>query len=251
MHLIASDGVSEPTNRDLADRFLSACARVEKALARRYQREFRGLGEAVRHAQQERNRLAVRHRSELAALVDLRNAISHSDYLDGLPIATPRWETVRAIEKLAAQFENPPRIESYMTRDPQIAQLNDPLLNHLQAMSELGISQLPVYSHVEYVGLLTTNAVARWVGAHLDAAGDVLIEGSHVRDVLGFAEDHEVARFVSRTTTALKVCDLFAQEVQPPVVLVTEHGKSAEGLLGLVTPLDTPRILSDLSVTSG
>lgn len=223
---------------------------MEKALSRRYQIEFRGLGEAVRHARQQHNRLAERHRNELAALVDLRNAIAHSDYRNGLPIATPREETVRAIEKLAEQFENPPRIEAYMIRDLRTAQVGDPLVHHLQLMSELGISQLPVYSEEEYEGLLTTNAVARWVGAHIDSAGDVLVEGAQVQDVLAYAEEHEAAAFARRTDTALKVCDRFAEEVQPPVVLITEHGRPTEKLLGLVTPLDTPRILSDLAVTS-
>lgn len=236
------------TSRDLSDRFLTACARIETLLARRYDTRFKGLGEALGHARNKGDRLANRHRRELAVLVDLRNAIAHSDYRDGLPIATPRSETVEAIEKLAMQFENPPRVDRYMTRNPLVAQAHDALAGHLREMTASKISQVPVYEDGTFQGLLTTNAIARWVGAHMDDGGDVVAEAVRVADIASLVEDHEVARFVAKTTTALEVCDMFAQEVAPTLVLVTERGLPTESLLGLLAPVDAPGILQDLAL---
>lgn len=142
--------------------------------------------------------------------MDLRNAIAHSDYRGGLPIATPRIETVEAIEKLALQFENPPRVDRYMTRDALVAQMDDALVEHLRRMTASSISQVPVYHRGEFKDLLTTNAIARWVGAHMDDGGDVIAEAVRVSDIVALVEEHEFARFVSKRATAMEVCGLAA-----------------------------------------
>jgi predicted transcriptional regulator len=48
-------------------------------------------------------------------------------------------------------------------------------------------SQIPVYNDKRYLGLLTTNTVARWLADQLERH-DGLAEDAPIRDVLAFAE---------------------------------------------------------------
>lgn len=95
----------EPT--ELLDRFLSAVEEIVEILSKRYNREFKGIGEAIRTAYDQKDPVVRRNFRMLKTLADLRNAIQHGDRKQGMPVAIPRKDTVELIETLEKQMNRP------------------------------------------------------------------------------------------------------------------------------------------------
>jgi CBS domain-containing protein len=76
----------------------------------------------------------------------------------------------------------------------------EPVSVALEYVRQFDFSQLPVYESGQYVGILTTNTIARWLaqqivdgGVHRDAA---------ISEVMEFREPSDCALLVDRTLTA-------------------------------------------------
>lgn len=150
----------------------------------------------------DRKHLPREFRDALSAFASLRNAISHGLYQGGRPIAEPVAEVVMQIEQIHDKLVAPPAALSVLgTMVVRTADLDEPISVALDHVRRFDYSQLPVYDGGVYVGILTTNAIARWLAAQL-AASDGLAEVEPVRRVLTFAEPHERALHVPRAITA-------------------------------------------------
>lgn len=194
------------------------------------------------------------HEVSLKAFAALRNAIVHDKYRDGLPIATPHPDVVTAIKAVRDQLRDPPRIATVL-EDRGPVQTVGPgvgVWRALRAMTSQDHSQVLVYGDEGYAGLLTTNAVARWVASKVDDAGDLITEEVAVSDVTGFAEGYEVAEFVRRSAPVTAVIDLLRGGVGdgPPVaVVVTRNGKRSERPLGILVVHDLPDLIARIAVS--
>lgn len=236
--------------RDAVDRFINATEQAKKALEGKYQRKFSGLGAAVRHAEEQRHPVVRQSAAALHVLVDLRNVIQHSHVNKGLPIAVPRDDAVEAMERIAAHIERHPQIKDFMVKDPAVLSPNSQLEEASEQVVRLDLSQLPVYDDSSYFGLFTTNAMARWLGNAIRSEGGTLIvENVKVAEVLAHTEQHEEAKFVGPTQSALKVCETLSKETAPPAILVTTDGRATGHLQGIVTRFDVARILRQATVT--
>ncbi len=141
----------------------------------------------------------------------LRNAISHEKYRDGRAIADPRPDVVEQIERLRDLYFKPPTALSVLGQmDVCSVAPGQPISAALEYVRLHDYSQLPVYDGGAYVGILTTNAIARWLAAQL-AATEGLAEAESVGNVLQFAEPHECARHAPRSITAADAIDQLCQ----------------------------------------
>lgn len=233
----------------LARRFLDACADIENTLKDRYSLNVNGFGAAVRESER-RDVVVRRNRTALAVFTELRNVLSHKAYQGGEPVAAPLRTTVEAIESLRAEIIRPRPALDFAVRDVLTATESDPLPMLLQTMASRDISQVPVYRSDASVHLLTTNAIARWVAAHIDDDGSVLIDSGTTADALGYTESHESIRIERRTAPAAKVLDLLTREDPPGAVLLTENGLANESALGILSSTDVPRLVHELTVTA-
>lgn len=239
--------------RELADQLLGACGDIESELGRRLGSGWRparnvrdGLRTRTIELKERKDAQVTRYYDQILAFGALRNAIAHDRYRDGRPIAVPFPETVQAALDLAKELLEPTSIRRYV-RTPVTVQVSDLLAGPLSIMVDKKFSQLPAFHGSEYQGLLTTNAVARWVGAHLSES--IMLLDVPVSDVLAHTEDHERAEFVSRRLSALEAIDrLTSPDAAPVALLVTENGKGTEGLLGVLTVADVPQMHRDTRV---
>jgi len=194
----------------------------------------------------DRNHLTWAQRDALSAFGLLRNAISHSRYYDGMPIAEPVEEVVTQIERLRDQLKNPPNAFAVLgPRNVCSVEPNEPISTALEYVRRFDYSQLPIYQEGTYAGLLTTNAIARWLANQLAVSGG-LAESEAVSVVLAFAEPHERALHVPRTIT---ITDALYQlehggEAEEPVtaLIITQNGKTTEQPLSLVVADDLPAL---------
>jgi hypothetical protein len=149
-------------------RFMSAFNDIEHHL-----RSALGAAQYVEFADMVRefansNTLTHRQVDALFAFRSLRNAICHSHYYHGQPIAEPVMEVVRQIERLRDQIKKLPKaIDVLGKQDISSVDLDEPIGTALEYIRDFDYSQLPVYRQQTYVGLLTTNAVARWLASQL------------------------------------------------------------------------------------
>lgn len=233
----------------LARRFLDACADIESALRHRYRLNVTGFGAAVREAER-RDAVVRRNRTALDVFTELRNVLSHKAYQDGAPVAAPLRTTVEAIEKLRGEIVRPRPALDFAVRDVLIAHDSDPLPALLRVMASRDISQVPVYGSDTSVRLLTTNAIARWVAAHIDQEGMVLIDAGTTADALAYTEPHESIRLERRTVPAAKVLEALTREEPPGAVVLTENGRANEAVLGILSPMDVPRLVQELTVSA-
>ena len=236
--------------RDAVDRFINATEQAKKALEGKYQKKFTGLGSAKVHAIKQGDRVVKNHAAALDVLVDLRNVIQHSRVNKGLPIAIPREDAVEAMERIAEYIERQPQIKDFMVKDLALLSPGSAIEEASEQVVRFDLSQMPVYEDGSYVGLFTTNSMARWLGNAIRSEGGTLIvENVKVSEILEHVEQHEVPKFVRPAQSALKVCETLSKETAPPAILVTTDGTAAGQLQGIVTRFDVARILREATVT--
>jgi hypothetical protein len=217
-----------------------------------------GADEYVDFAQLEREygdkyRLLGTHRSALRAFRELRNAIVHGKYFGGRPIAEPVPEVVDEIERLRDLLVSPPSALSVLgARDVCVARCGEHIRTALEHVRRFDYSQLPVYDDKQYVGILTTNTIARWL-AHQLALNQGLAEEETVQQVLNFSEDHERALLVRRTITAAEAIDKLshggANRTPMTALIVTDRGLRSETPLRVIAVFDLPQLTASLTIT--
>lgn len=202
------------------------------------------------YAEKQRDRVVRQNAAALNVLVDLRNVIQHGRVNKGLPIAVRREDAVEAMERIAAHIECHPQIKDFMEKDLAVLSPGSAIEEASEQVVNFDLSQLPVYNDGSYVGLFTTNAMARWLSnAVRSEGGTLIVENVTVADILKHAEEHEEPKFVGPMQSALKVCETLAKETAPPAILVTTDGKPSGQLQGIVTRFDVARILREATVT--
>ena len=233
-------------------RFLSAFNEIEELF-----RSKLGANQHVEFAQLEREygdryRLPVPHRNALRAFRELRNAIVHGRYFGSRPIAEPVSEVVDEIERLRDLLMAPPTALSVLsTRDVSIVHMDEPVRIALEHVRRFDYSQLPVYDAKDYVGVLTTNTIARWLAAQL-VLNQGLAEEETVRRVLTFSEAHERALLVPRTLTAAEAIHKLshggAGGTPVTALIMTEHGLNSETPLRVIAVFDMPQLTTALRI---
>jgi CBS domain-containing protein len=131
----------------------------------------------------------------------LRNAIDHNSHRGVYPIAEPIPEIVDEIRKVRDKIKTPPDAISVLPEmDVCSVHAGEPVSVALEYVRQFDFSQLPVYESGQYVGILTTNTIARWLAQqivdgreHRDAA---------INEVMEFREPSDCTLLVDRTLTA-------------------------------------------------
>ena len=150
-----------------SDRFLQAFNRIEQHLRREAREDkFVSFGKLVRVAEK-RDRIVRRYAVDLHEFADLRNAIVH-ETTDSHVIAEPNDRTVKHIEAIAAALGEPPLVAPDFIRKVVTVVETDAIGEAVGLLKGRNYSQLPVTKQGQFYALLTSNTVARWLGAAAD-----------------------------------------------------------------------------------
>jgi len=228
-------------------RFLRAFKKIEGAL-----RKISGAGpgssfsEMLRKAAQS-NPVVRRYEKDLEKLRELRNAIVH----DGEELlAEPTEKAVELAEHIAKHLQEPPRVEQFFCHPVLSVPPDAPVAEAVRLMYEHDYSQVPVVRNDEVVDLLTTNTVARWLGA-LAAEEIFSVKETPVEEVLKYAEEAETWECIARHATLFEVLERFAYHEREgrrlAALLVTHSGKPKEKPLGIITPWDLAKIHREIA----
>jgi len=237
--------------RERTDRFLTAVSGLHDVLKKRHGGRAEttpGLGAAVRVLVEAGDKQVRDLKSQLELVANLRNAISHDGYLNGAAVAAPRESFVVATEELLERLSGRPKA-IVSANVPTTFQEDVPLSIALEAMAAADISQAPILSGDRYRGLLTTNAVARWVAAHMDDSGGVLITAATVSEVLSYVESFETVRFAAPSASAAQVVSWMTCPQPPVAVLFTASGSDREPIQRMLVAADVPRLQAEVHVS--
>jgi hypothetical protein len=198
--------------------------------------------------------LPGQYRAALRAFRILRNAMVHVRYFRGQPIAEPVPGVVDQIELLLELLKSPRcALDVIGGRDVCVALCDEPVRSVLEHVSRHDYSQFPVYDRSEYVGILTTNTIARWLGDQL-TRNQGLAEEEPVRTVMRFAEEHERGLLVRRTITVQDAIDKLLHggpgDTPATALVVTSGGRTNDTPLRVMAAFDLPELTGSLSLDS-
>jgi len=240
-----------------ADLFLTTFNKIESHLRRELGKETHVSFKRLVETQADRQFGPVRsNKHDLKQLADLRNAIVHNPRKGGAVIADPRPDVLERIKELWQLISDPPEVYPLFAGSVKAARRDDSVGGIIQAMQQHDFSQVPIVDDKNTVtGLLTTNTIARWVGANLEKEESgreiLLTETTAVADVQEHAERTDNLDFLSRNATLFEAAAAFhtmASDRGPTeAVLITHNGKPSEELLGIITMADLPSIHHKLS----
>jgi CBS domain-containing protein len=235
-------------NGSNADRFLVAFARVEDALKRLLGSTSRDSFRWVVRQAAKRHALVASVEEDLVEYSDLRNAIVH-ERGGGYVIAEPHLATVERLERIVDLIMDPPRVAQTMSRPVAVCGPDDPIREAARRMVRGQFSRMPVCEEGGVVGLLTANAVARWISARLDGPPDGALEALReepVRNVMAYGEASSRYGLVGRDLLVAEAIGLFRAATEQgrriEAVLVTRTGSAAELPEGIITVQDLPRL---------
>lgn len=238
--------------RERALRFVRAAEQLRTTLERRYHTELHSLGDVLHNAKVKKDPVIQQNRNTLRVLKDLRNVIQHDDSFSGEPIAVPQDNAIEKMEQLAALVDKQPPVRDFMTTFPHTLTPTSTFRDAATDIVTHDLSQVPVYEHVDgkdnYLGLFTTNAMARWLSASIEEDNSLLALNITVSDAMEYAEEYEYGDFIKPTTPALEVCRLLTKQDAPLAILVTTDGTPAGQLRGIVTRFDVAGILRAVTV---
>lgn len=223
-------------------RFETAYNRIDHALTNLVEsgggRRKHSFTAKVRIAANRQRRLA-RFADFLIEIGELRNALVHSRTGEDTYIAVPMAETVLELEKIEQELFSPQRVVPQFQRKVLTLKPDQTLAEVLRLIRDDGFSRYPVYAREGFVGLLTSNGIARWAAGHVENDHlELDLTEITVSDVL--ARDHRKDRvaFVSRDELLDNVDTLFSREKQLEAVLITESGKSHQKPIGMICAPD-------------
>ncbi len=194
-----------------------------------------------------KNPIIDRYSSELKELNKLRNLIVHSKSNKRQSIALPTEYAVNEISKISDLLMNPPKVIPLFQKNVLFLQYNDPVKNAVKIIYNKKYSQIPIYNKEVYIGLLTTNTIAMWLGTEdIFDLSETLI--SHVFNK--FTEDKDSYLFISRDASLFEVLEKFYtfqnRGKRLEAILITNSAKKEESLLGIITIYDLPKIYQAL-----
>ncbi|MHB0969868.1 MAG: CBS domain-containing protein [Thermoanaerobaculia bacterium] len=228
-----------------SDSFLNAFTRIEKHLRHvSNAKPWIPFTQLVSRASRDFPEVR-RFREDLKEFADLRNAIVH-DRMHDQVIAEPNAWAVERIAMIADLLTKPPAVVPHFAKKVFTVTPERTLADAVKLMKKHEFSKLPVVSGRNFGGVLTANAITRWLGANAEG-GPVDLHAATVADVLKFAEDGGSILFVTPETTVFEVFEAFhkveSRGKTLEAVLITEHGQPSDRILGLITVTDLPRIL--------
>ena len=179
----------------------------------------------------------------------LRNAIDHNSHCGAYPIAEPIPEIVEEIRQIRDKIKTPPEAMSVLPEmDVCSVRSGESVSVALEYVRQFDFSQLPVYESGQYVGILTTNTIARWLaqqivdgGEHRDAA---------ISEVMGYREPSDSALLVDCNLSAADAIHRLAYGNPDggPVnaLIVTENKLPTDHPIRVIAVFDVPLLSASL-----
>lgn len=189
--------------------------------------------------------LSPKQYDKLRVLAKVRNSLTHERHFNDRRLAVPTDTAIAAMRRIRDRLLDPPTVIAVLrSQKPLVVEPHLSVRAALDLMYERDFSQLPVYDDDTYVGLLTTNTVARWVANQMHQH-DGLAEDAPIDVALNYQESEPV-RHLPKNVTSTQALRTFVEAAERgtplTALIVTETGKPHQRPIAVVTPADLPAL---------
>jgi CBS domain-containing protein len=176
---------------------------------------------------------------QLGLLKDIPNVLVHKQsYDEGYPVILPP-RTVHRLKAIHDHLATPVTIGQHYRCPVVTVTPTDSLKAVLSLAYEKGFSQFPVLKDGHFSGLITENAIVRWLGRRVRSSGPAVdLDDVRVGQVTGKEEPERkrsILAFASAGSPEDEVTSLFVKSRLLEVILLTEDGRPTSALAGIVT----------------
>ncbi len=192
------------------------------------------------------NPVISKNKNLLKGLHKLRNIIVH-ECSDRYPeIAKVTEYSIKTINKIARHLLDPIKVTPLFQKKVYILQYGNSISEAVKIMHDRNFSQIPLYKEKEFEGLLTTNAIVRWLGSCiLEEICD--LKDTSINYVFeNYTECKENYVFIGKGSTLFEVIEKFREfenrGKRLDAIFITEKGNKKESLLGIITVWDLPEL---------
>jgi hypothetical protein len=225
----------------LGHQFLGAFADIEKSISLALGRRGRFMDLARDYV--ETQNLPPSYLGTLQTFATLRNAIDHNSHHGAYPIAEPIPDVVDEIRRMRELIKRPPEAMAILGEMKVCTvRRDDPISSALEHVRQFDLSQFPVYESGEYAGILTTNAISRWLAQEI--VGGREHRDAPICEVMEFCEPTDRALLVDQSLTAADAIHLLAngspQGGPVNVLIVTATGSRTDPPLRVIAIFDLP-----------
>jgi len=198
------------------------------------------------YAMIDKNRIFSAYSKDLRMFAEIRNMLVHNPYpQEAKPLLYPHEYIVKKYEEILALILFPQKALSVAVPSPKIYKttLSANAQELMEVMVKNNFTHIPVIENDSLVGIFSENTLLSYVVSNKEC---IILPDTLVKEFEEFVylDKHmnEIFEFVSRNTLLSDVEELFNKGMKAgkriAVVFVTEHGKSAEKILGMITPWD-------------
>jgi CBS domain-containing protein len=178
----------------------------------------------------------------------LRNVLVH----ERQEYAVPNERAVLQIEAIATTLESPPKLIPMFSMNVATCTLTDSIGSASRTMYDRRFSQLPVVDGTGVVGLLTAETIARWLATRLQSDG--ILESEPVEAVLKHREKDSTYILLGPDASIFDALASFDDALHAgsdlDAIFVTNNGSKSEGLMGILTPFDIPRLIREAQLNT-
>jgi len=230
-----------------SDRFLTAFNRIDHRLRDIIgAKDFIPFSRLIEQAKR-KDVLVKKYEDDLRSYADLRNAIVHHRISLNYVIAEPHPDVVERIEYIDATLAKPILVGQMFRKRVLVFQENDSLRQVLKIIRQRKYTQFPVYHNKQFRGLITTVGITNWLASTMgDHHSQVPNRIPTLHDILTHEKNRVNYKFVSKCITIYEAEEIFKQGVERgkrfEALLITEHGKPHQKLIGIITPLDIVKV---------
>lgn len=220
--------------------FLTTFNRIERELKRRTDLADHEGFKTAAHRFVRAHRWWRQDFEAMMAFSDLRNVIVHERFDRFTYLSVPSPQVLDEIHAIHDRLSTPVRADEAFRREVLAANAADALSELLTSVRTHAFTQFPVYEEEAFAGLVTAAGIARWLAGQVIEDGGARVDFARrtVAEVLAFEEDRRNWAFMARDTPAAEVMDAFVDDPRLEAVLITEHGRQDQGLLGIATTSD-------------
>ena len=180
--------------------------------------------------------------NELDLCRDTRNLLSHNPKINGEYLVYPSEEMIKLLDEVIQKVTKPLKASNVMVKKSELCfrGMQDNVKEAMTAMKEHSYKYIPILDDGVLVGMFSAKTLLEIITSEgVDAIKDNVTFESISRYISIENVSSKTFAFVGNSTPLCDVKDIFKEDVENKerinIIFVTQHGKSDEKLLGIIT----------------
>ena len=180
--------------------------------------------------------------NELDLCRDTRNLLSHNPKINGEYLVYPSEEMIKLLDEVIQKVTKPLKASNVMVKKSELCfrGMQDNVKEAMAAMKEHSYKYIPILEDGVLVGMFSAKTVLDIITSEgVDAFTDDVTFESISKYIAIENVSSKTFAFVGNSTPLCEVKDIFKEDIENKerinIIFVTQHGKSDEKLLGIIT----------------